>query len=154
MMVGDIDKISQAILDDLLRFESGSAIGTPIDDVAKVSSYVAVLNQGLERIEGGFPLSLRLIREIHKTLLKNACGKNKTLGEFRISQNWIGGTRPSNARFVPTPPDKVIEVMGDLEKFMHEEDKIPLLVKAALIHQQFETIHLFLMAMVVLGVSL
>ncbi|MDR0994063.1 MAG: Fic family protein [Verrucomicrobiota bacterium] len=136
---------TQSTLDDLLRYESGDAIGTPIEDVAEVSSYVAALNHGLKRIEGGFPLSLRLIREIHKVLLTNARGKNKTPGEFRTSQNWIGGTRPSTARFVPAPPDKVLDLMGDLENFMHnEEDKIPLLVKTALVHQQFETIHPFL----------
>jgi Fic family protein len=136
---------TQSTLDDLLRYESGNAIGTPIDDVAEVSSYVSALNHGLKRIKGDFPLSLRLIREIHKVLLTNARGKNKTPGEFRTSQNWIGGTRPANARFVPAPPDKVIGLMGDLEKFMHdEEDKIPLLVKTALVHQQFETIHPFL----------
>jgi Fic family protein len=135
---------TQSTLDDLLRYESGSAIGTPIDDVAEVSSYVAALNHGLKRIEGDFPLSLRLIREIHKVLLTNSRGKNKTPGEFRTSQNWIGGTRPSTARFVPAPPDKVVGLMGDLEKFMHAEDKIPLLVKIALVHQQFETIHPFL----------
>lgn len=135
---------TQSTLDDLLRYEAGGTIGTPIDDIAEVSSYVAALNQGLERIKGGFPLSLRLIREIHKTLLANSRGQNKTPGEFRTTQNWIGGTRPSNARFVPAPPDKVMDTLGYLEKFIHEEDKIPLLVKAALIHQQFETIHPFL----------
>jgi Fic family protein len=135
---------TQSTLDDLLRYESGGAIGAPIDDVAEVSGYVAALNHGLKRLDGGFPLSLRLIREIHKVLLTNARGKNKTPGEFRTSQNWIGGTRPATARFVPAPPDKVMDAMGELEKFMHEEDKIPLLVKIALIHQQFETIHPFL----------
>ncbi|MEG1788612.1 MAG: Fic family protein [Kiritimatiellia bacterium] len=136
---------TQSTLDDLLRYESGDAIGTPIDDVTEVLSYVSALNHGLKRIEGGFPLSLRLIREIHKELLTNARGKNKTPGEFRTSQNWIGGTRPATAHFVPAPPDKVIGLMSDLEKFMHnEEDKIPILIKTALVHQQFETIHPFL----------
>jgi Fic family protein len=131
-------------LDDLLRHESGGAIGTPIDDVAEVSSYVLALNHGLKRIKEGFPLSLRLICEIHEMLLTNARGKSKTPGEFRTSQNWIGGTRPATAHFVPAPPDKVLELMSQLEKFMHTHDKIPLLVKTALIHQQFETIHPFL----------
>ncbi|MDR2733057.1 MAG: Fic family protein [Spirochaetota bacterium] len=135
---------TQSTLDDLLRFEAGGAIGTPVDDVAEVSSYVAALIHGLTRLDGGFPMSLRLIREIHKILLTNARGMNKTPGEFRTSQNWIGGTRPTTARFVPAPPDKVADLMGVLEKFMHAEDKIPLLVKTALIHQQFETIHPFL----------
>lgn len=135
---------TQSTLDDLLRYESGSAIGTPIEDVTEVSNYVLALHHGLQRIQGGFPLSLRLIREIHKILLSNSRGQNKTPGEFRIEQNWIGGTRPSKARFVPAPPDQVIYTMSDLEKFIHEEDKIPLLIKAALIHHQFETIHPFL----------
>jgi Fic family protein len=135
---------TQSTLDDLLRYESSGTARTPINDVAEVSSYVAALNHGLKRIDGGFPLSLRLIREIHKVLLTNSRGKNKTPGEFRTSQNWIGGTRPATARFVPAPPDKVQGLMGDLEKFMHAEDKLPLLVKTALIHQQFETIHPFL----------
>jgi Fic family protein len=136
---------TQSTLDDLLRYESGGAPGTPIDDVAEVSSYVRALTHGLKRLEGGFPLSLRLIREIHKELLTNARGGNKTPGDFRTSQNWLGGTRPGNARFVPAPPDRVIGLMGDLEKFMHDGgDKMPLLVKTALMHQQFETIHPFL----------
>ena len=135
---------TQSTLDDLLLYESGAAIGVPIDDVAEVSSYVSALNHGLNRIAGGFPLSLRLICEIHKILLNNARGKNKTPGEFRTSQNWIGGTRPGTALFVPAPPERVLDLMSDLEKFMHRTDKIPLLVKTALIHQQFETIHPFL----------
>jgi Fic family protein len=135
---------TQSTLDDLLRYESSGTVGTPIDDVVEVSSYVAALNHGLKRIEGGFPLSLRLVREIHKVLLTNARGKNKTPGEFRTSQNWIGGTRPATARFVPAPPDKVVALMGNLEKFMHAENKLPFLVKTAFIHQQFETIHPFL----------
>jgi len=135
---------TQSTLDDLLRYESGGTPSVPVDDVNEVSSYVAALNHGLKRMQGGFPLSLRLIREIHKILLTNSRGQHKTPGEFRRSQNWIGGTRPGNARFVPPPPDKVKDLMSDLEKFMHAKDKIPVLVKAALIHQQFETIHPFL----------
>ena len=135
---------TQSTLDDLLRYEAGTVPSVPVDDVNEVSSYVAALNHGLKRMHGGFPLSLRLIREIHKILLTNSRGQHKTPGEFRRSQNWIGGTRPGNAHFVPAPPDKVKELMSDLEKFMHAKDKIPALVKAALIHQQFETIHPFL----------
>jgi len=135
---------TQSTLDDLLRFETDSAPSVPVNDVTEVSSYVAALNHGLKRMKGGFPLSLRLIREIHKILLTNSRGQHKTPGEFRRSQNWIGGTRPGNARFVPPPPDKVSELMSELEKFTHANDKIPMLVKAALIHQQFETIHPFL----------
>ena len=135
---------TQSTLDDLLRFESGGNSGVPVDDVTEVSSYVAAMNHGLKRIEGGFPLSQRLIREIHKILLENSRGQHKTPGEFRRTQNWIGGTRPGNANFVPPPPGKVGDLMSGLEKFIHEKDKIPLLVKTALIHQQFETIHPFL----------
>jgi Fic family protein len=135
---------TQSTFDDLLRYESGAAAGVPADDVEEVSSYVAALQHGLTRIKGGFPLSLRLIREIHKILLKNSRGQDKAPGEFRSSQNWIGGTRPGNARFVPPPPDKLSDLLRDLEQFMHSRDTIPVLVKAALIHQQFETIHPFL----------
>ena len=135
---------TQSTLDDLLRYESNETAGVPVDDVAEVSSYVAALNHGLKRMREGFPLSLRLIREVHKILLTNSRGQHKTPGEFRKSQNWLGGTRPGNARFVPPPPDKIQDCLGDLEKFMHAKDKIPILVKAALVHQQFETIHPFL----------
>jgi Fic family protein len=135
---------TQSTLDDLLRYESDGTAGVPVADVNEVSSYVAALNHGLERIQGGFPLSFRLIREIHKILLTNSRGHHKTPGEFRRTQNWIGGTRPGNAHFVPPPPDMVKNCLGDLEKFMHAKDKMPILVKAALIHHQFETIHPFL----------
>jgi len=135
---------TQSTLDDLLRYESNGIPGVPLDDVAEVSSYVAAINHGVKRIQGGFPLSLRLIREIHKILLSNSRGQHKTPGEFRRSQNWIGGTRPGNARFVPPPLDKVQDCLSGLEKFMHTKDVIPILIRAALIHQQFETIHPFL----------
>lgn len=135
---------TQSTLDDLLRYESGGTGGVPVDDVVEVSSYVAAMNHGFKRVQGGFPLSVRLIREMHRVLLTNSRGKNKTPGEFRRTQNWIGGTRPGNAHFVPPPPDQVSGLMSDLEKFMHNQDKMPALVKAALIHQQFETIHPFL----------
>ena len=93
----------------------------------------------------GFPLSVRLIREMHKILLRGGRGANKAPGELRRSQNWIGGTRPGKASFVPPPPEVVEDLMSDLEKFAHNEDqKLPALIKAALIHVQFETIHPFL----------
>jgi Fic family protein len=135
---------TQSTLDDLLRYESNGTAGVPVDDVVEVSSYVAALNHGIKRIKGGFPLSIRLIREIHKILLTNSRGHHKTPGELRRSQNWIGGTRPGNAHFVPPPPDTVKDCLSDLEKFMHSKTKLPVLVKAALIHHQFETIHPFL----------
>ncbi len=135
---------TQSTLDDLLKYESDQIQGIPVDDASEVSSYVAALNYGLKRIEEDFPLSLRLIKEIHRILLANTRGKTKSPGEFRASQNWIGGTRPGNARFVPAPPDKLMSVLGDLEIFMNKDDEIPNLIKAALIHVQFETIHPFL----------
>ena len=135
---------TQSTLDDLLRHESGSAAGVPVDDVTEVSSYVTALNHGIKRMQDGFPLSVRLIREVHKILLSNSRGQHKTPGEIRRSQNWLGGARPGNARFVPPPPDTVSDLLSNLEKFIHAKDTIPVLAKAALIHYQFETIHPFL----------
>ncbi|HBR69707.1 MAG TPA: cell filamentation protein Fic [Rhodospirillaceae bacterium] len=136
---------TQSSLSDLLLFESDETPGVPVDDVEEVSNYIAALNHGLERMKEGFPLSVRLIREMHKILLRGGRGSNKAPGEFRRSQNWIGGIRPSKARFVPPPPEMVDDLMSDLEKFAHNEElKLPALVKAALVHVQFETIHPFL----------
>ena len=136
---------TQSSFSDLLLFENKEVPGVPIDDVQEVSNYVAAMNHGLDRLRGGFPLSLRLIREIHKILLSRGRGSHKVPGEFRTSQNWIGGSRPGNAAFVPPPPHKVMVCMGALEKFLHDEPvKVPLLTKAALAHVQFETIHPFL----------
>ena len=129
----------------MLLFELDEAPGVPLDDVAEVSSYVAALEHGLARLREGFPLSNRLIREIHGVLLSKGRGAEKQPGEFRRSQNWIGGTRPGTAAFVPPPPDRVADCMGDLEKFLHDQaERTPTLVKAALAHVQFETIHPFL----------
>lgn len=136
---------TQSTLVDLLLYESKEAPGVPIDDVEEVSTYVAAMHHGLRRLRSGFPLSLRLIREIHEKLLATGRGSGKAPGEFRRTQNWIGGTRPGNAAYVPPPPDRVLECMGLLEKFLHDEpDKTPLLIKAALAHVQFETVHPFL----------
>src|SRR6266478_4113064 len=110
---------TQSSLSDLLLYESDQAPGVPLEDVREVSDYVAALSHGIERMRGGFPLSLRLLREIHGVLLRSGRGSNKTPGEFRRSQVWIGGSRPGNARFVPPPPDRVVECMGALEKFLH-----------------------------------
>ncbi len=135
---------TQSSLSDLLLFESEAAPGVPIHDVEEVSSYVAAMNHGLERLRE-FPLSLRLIREIHGILLAKGRGSAKQPGEFRRSQNWIGGTRPGNAIFVPPPPEAVLDSMGELERFLHRSDtRLPVLVKAGLAHVQFETIHPFL----------
>ena len=126
-------------------FESAEAPGVPIRDVAEVSSYVAALTHGITRMRAGFPLSLRLIREIHDVLLSHGRGSEKRPGEFRESQNWIGGARPGTATFVPPPPAKVMELMGQLESFLHQErTDMPLLIKAGLVHVQFESIHPFL----------
>src|SRR6201997_1810783 len=129
----------------LLLFENEAVPGVPIDDVEEVSNYVAAMQHGLRRIKGGFPLSLRLIREIHAILLRGGRGANKTPGEFRRSQNWVGGSRPGNAAFVPPPPERMMECLDSLERFFHDEKhKLPILVEAGLVHVQFETIHPFL----------
>lgn len=136
---------TQSSLSDLLVHEYRGVPGVPTGDVEEVSQYVAALYHGLERLRGGFPLSLRLIREIHGVLLSKGRGSTQTPGQFRRSQNWVGGSRPGNARFVPPPPEEVMGCMGDLEKFLHDQPgRTPLLIKAALSHVQFETIHPFL----------
>jgi len=136
---------TQSSLSDLLLFELEEAPGVPIEDVVEVSNYVAALQHGLERLREGFPLSNRLIREMHAVLLSRGRGSDKSPGEFRRSQNWIGGTRPANAHFVPPPPGAVEDCMAALERFLHDETlSYPTLVRAALAHVQFETIHPFL----------
>jgi cell filamentation protein, protein adenylyltransferase len=136
---------TQSSLSDLLLFELDQEPGVPLDDVREVSNYVAALDHGLRLLKEGLPMSLRLFREIHGVLLRKGRGGNQTPGEFRRSQNWIGGTRPGNAAFVPPPPDQVMACMGKLELFLHDQPKpTPVLLKAALAHVQFETIHPFL----------
>jgi Fic family protein len=136
---------TQSSLSDLLLFELNEAPGVPVGDVVEVSNYVASLDHGLKRLREGFPLSNRLLREIHGVLLSRGRGSNKEPGNFRRSQNWIGGTRPGNARFVPPPPQVVPDSMKYLELFLHDEkEQMPILVKAGLAHVQFETIHPFL----------
>ena len=136
---------TQSSLSDLLLFELDQEPGVPLDDVREVSNYVAALDHGLRLMEEGLPLSLRLIREIHGVLLTKGRGSNQTPGEFRRSQNWIGGTRPGNAAFVPPPAEEVLECMSKLELFLHDQpEPTPVLLKAALAHVQFETIHPFL----------
>ena len=136
---------TQSSLSDLLLFELEEAPGVPIDDVVEVSNYVAALEHGMARLRGGFPLSNRLIREMHEKLLARGRGSENQPGEFRRSQNWIGGTRPGNAHFVPPPPARVEEAMSALERMFHDADaSYPVLVTAALAHVQFETIHPFL----------
>src|SRR5579875_2894665 len=136
---------TQSSLSDLLLFELEEAPGVPLDDVVEVSNYVAALEHGLARLREGFPLSNRLIREIHGVLLSRGRGSGKDPGEFRRSQNWIGGSRPGNAAFVPPPHTVVPDCMAAFERFLHaEDDGLPLLVRAGLAHVQFETIHPFL----------
>jgi len=136
---------TQSSLSDLLLFENEGAPGVPIDDVQEVSNYVLALEHGMKRLREGFPISLRLIRELHEILLSKGRGSRKNPGEFRLSQNWIGGTRPGNARFVPPPPQEVMPCLDRMEKFLHDQPaKTSPLLKAALAHVQFETIHPFL----------
>ncbi len=136
---------TQSSLSDLLLFELDVEPGVPMDDVIEVSNYVAALEHGLARIRGGFPLSNRLVREVHEILLSRGRGQGKSPGEFRRSQNWIGGTRPGDARFVPPPSNQVEPCMAELEQFLHDQpERTPTLLKIALAHVQFETIHPFL----------
>jgi len=136
---------TQSSLSELLLFETEAVPGVPLDDVIEVSNYVAAMNHGLERIRDGFPLATRLLREIHARLLAGGRGAAQQPGEFRHTQNWLGGTRPGNAVFVPPPPDRVAELMSDLEQFIHRDTPdLPPLAKAGLVHVQFETIHPFL----------
>ena len=136
---------TQSSLSDLLLFELDQQPGVPLDDVQEVSNYVAALNHGLKRLKEGFPLSLRLLRETHEILLSKGRGSDRMPGEFRRSQNWIGGTRPGNAIFVPPPADQLPDCMGKLELFLHDQpERTPVLLKAALAHLQFESIHPFL----------
>jgi Fic family protein len=136
---------TQSSLTDLLLYEQDEVPGVPLADVEEVSSYVAALQHGLKRLKEGFPLSLRLLREIHAVLLTTGRGSTKSPGEFRRSQNWVGGSRPGQARFVPPPPEQLQNCLSSLEKFLHDDPvRTPTLIKAALAHVQFETIHPFL----------
>lgn len=133
---------TQSTLDDLLAHEIEEAPGTPNEDVREVSRYVEAMSHGLTRMREGFPLSNRLMCEMHQILLTTGRGSQKQPGEFRRSQNWIGGTRPGNAQFVPPPPNVLPDCLSDLERFLHEPGNP--VVKTALAHFQFETIHPYL----------
>ncbi len=137
---------TQSSLSDLLRYELDDAPGAPrFDDVIEVSTCVAALEHGLARLRDGFPLSNRLLREMHGVLLSRGRGAAMTPGEFRRSQNWIGGTRPGNAVYVPPPHTDVPDCLASLEQFLHaRDDGIPTLIRAGLAHVQFESIHPFL----------
>ena len=135
---------TQSSLSDLLLYECKDSPGVP-DDVVEVSNYVSAMDYGLRRLLEGLPLSSRLIREIHGVLLSKGRGSDKNPGEFRRSQNWLGGTRPGDAVFVPPFHEEVPGCISDLEKFLHDiEQRTPVLIKCALAHVQFETIHPFL----------
>lgn len=138
---------TQSTLDELLRYENEALAGKPLDDITEVSNYVDAMMYGLDRLRDpkGLPLCLRLLREMHARLLQKGRGENKDPGEFRRSQNWLGGTRPGNAQFVPPPVNEMEACLNDLERFLQDDSKpMPPLVKAALLHVQFETIHPFL----------
>src|ERR1041385_1138179 len=133
---------TQSSLADLLLHENNAAPGVPTEDVQEVSNYIAAMNRGVKLLEK-LPLSLRLVREVHEVLVSGTRGDGKRPGEFRKIQNWIGGDDPRSATFVPAPPEEVASSLGALEKYMHSDD-VPTLVKAGLVHAQFETIHPFL----------
>ena len=137
---------TQSTLSDLLLYESEETPGAPIDDVQEVSNYVAAMEHGLEKIEAGSAISLDLIQNIHGILLRSGRGGAQAMpGRFRQRQNWIGGPRPSVALFVPPPPERILALMEDLERFINAEDRsLPALIRAGLMHVQFETIHPFL----------
>lgn len=133
---------TKARLTDALQAEVEKTPGLP-DDVDDILHYINAMNDGLRRLEK-FPLSLRLIKEVHQVLLTKARASSFPYpGEFRKVQNWIMGTNPADAHFVPPPPEYVMHAMSDLEKFFYSYEDIPILIKVALIHSQFETIHPF-----------
>lgn len=135
---------TQASLEDLFEFESGEKLKN-INDVAEVVNYVKALNYGMERLQE-FPMSLRLLKDIHAVLMEGVRGGEKTPGEFKKSQNWIGpaGCTLRDATFVPPPPHEAEKGMGELELYLHKPQQLPILVDCALIHYLFETIHPFL----------
>lgn len=134
---------TQSSFSDLMLFEHYQKPAVSLQDVEEVSNYVKAITYGLGRLKGDFPLSLRLLREIHGVLLSGCRGSGKLPGEFRRSQNWIGGTRPGNALFVPPPVDHLNQCLSDFENFLYDES-LPVLIKAGLAHVQFETLHPFL----------
>ncbi|MEW6155533.1 MAG: Fic family protein [Actinomycetota bacterium] len=136
---------TQSDVADLLRYEVGDeeGVGELRDDVQEVRNYITALDHGIERLRGGFPLSLRLLREAHERLMTGVRGGSATPGEFRRSQNWIGGSSPSDAAFVPPPVTDMADALDDLESFLHDRS-LPLLVQLAMAHYQFEVIHPFL----------
>lgn len=136
---------TQSTLSELLLFEADELFPERQQDIREIFNYVDAMRHGLERMEGGFPLSLRLIREMHEKLLRSGRGSDKTPGEFRTSQNWLGGSRPGNATYVPPPVAEMHLALDAFEKFLHSgREEFPTLIHAALLHLQFESIHPFL----------
>lgn len=137
---------SQSTLSELLEHENAQAPGTPVDDVREVSRYVDALFYSTDEIQSGtLPLCLRLLRNAHTRLMSDGRGSHQAPGEFRRTQNWVGGTRPGNATYVPPPPHEVVPTLGNLERYLHDEfGRTPTLLKAGVAHSQFETIHPFL----------
>jgi Fic family protein len=137
---------TQASLDDLLATEAEGPVNAPPEHVEEICNYLEALRyaRGQLRRDRGLPLSVRLLNETHKRLMTGVRGQHKRPGRIRTSQNWIGGTRPGNARFVPPPPHRVADLLGALEEYLHTDDGLPPLVRAGLVHAQFETIHPYL----------
>src|SRR5262245_6589022 len=137
---------TQATLVDLLEYEAEADERQPVDEVREVCNYLDALKYACGQLASpkGLPLSMRLLHEAHRRLMRGVRGQNKQPGEIRRSQNWIGGTRSGNAEFVPPPPEEVPALLGDLEKYLHIEDALPPLVRVGLAHVQFETIHPYL----------
>lgn len=134
---------TQATFADVLKASARIEDDETHKDVDEILNYINAMNYGLSRLES-FPLSMRLIREIHERLLKGVRGEHKTPGEFRISQNWVGGPTIETATYVPPPHAELPELLGNLEKFLHDESQVPALLKIGLAHTQFENIHPFL----------
>ena len=138
---------TQSTLSDLIIYEHGDLPVDPASDVVEVANYLKAMRYGLQRVKDGHPVTLRLLRKIHELLLTGVRGGTKTPGEFRRSQNWIGGTRPGDAVYVPPPPHEMIAALGDFELFLNSdaiELGMPLLIRTGIAHAQFETIHPFL----------
>ena len=135
---------TQASLMDVLEYEAMRASGERRIDIQEISNYVSALRYGLRRVSS-LPLSLRLIREIHARLMRNVRGgdRTKTPGEFRRSQNWVGGPSPTTARYVPPPVSELSRVLDDFERSLHDQAPYPILITVGLAHAQFETIHPF-----------
>ena len=136
---------TQSNLEDVMSFGSHDNKNIPKEDTEEVVNYTEAILYGMNKITNNMPISMRLMKEIHKILLAGSRGKDKTPGEFRRSQNWIGGDSPSKANYVPPPADFVLDLMSELETFIHnEDDNISILLKTGMIHVQFESIHPFL----------